>query len=448
MSLLALPDEVLLMVVRNVGHAADLNSLVRSSHRLYAIANQILYRREGAKALVWAAEFGNNNTARMALVEGASVQNQIVSTDDVRGLALMTAAECGYASIIKLIFDMRRGTFDPNVTDPSGSTCLSIAAKEGHLEAVKVLMDEPGVNINQQDVWGCTPIIYSILARHDRTSRLLLSNPDIDLNVVHHHKPLIQHAVERGNAAIVLRLLANKKIKIDSGTQKTLVRLAITFRHAEITGMLLTTFPNIDFNSSDRNEPSMFVYAVSGGDFNIIRMLLSAGKGKIDLNCRDTWGRTPLMIATTRETASVVRLLLQQPRIDPNLCDLSGGATPLIKAVKRRRTTLAKIILEHPETDIDQQNDEGVTPLIAAVKLPSRPLTRLLLKMGADITIKDNDGQSALTHAVIEGNGAVLTVLLAHPTIDINIRYFISHIHLFLPIKVNLFSQITVTRTA
>lgn len=73
-SLLDLPNELLLRIAAFSHGESDLNALVQTNRRLYALLNSYLYRRNaeegGGLALRWAAAQNRERTALLALSEG------------------------------------------------------------------------------------------------------------------------------------------------------------------------------------------------------------------------------------------------------------------------------------------------------------------------------------------------------------------------------------------
>ena len=76
--------------------------------------------------------------ATMLVEVGADVE--LRTTDKMGFTALMIAAQKGYDQIVRMLLE--RGGADPSVdTADQGAAPLFIAARNGHLDAVKVLME-------------------------------------------------------------------------------------------------------------------------------------------------------------------------------------------------------------------------------------------------------------------------------------------------------------------
>jgi len=65
-----------------------------------------------------------------------------------------------------------RSVIDINVTDAHGHTALILAAKAGHVDIARLLL-ENGASVNQKDFDGITALMHALRNRHDRLSELL-----------------------------------------------------------------------------------------------------------------------------------------------------------------------------------------------------------------------------------------------------------------------------------
>lgn len=89
--------------------------------------------------------------------------------------------------------------------------------------------------------------------------------------------------------------------------------------------------------------------------------------------------------------------------VNPSLRD-SEGMTPLHYAADRGNAEILDILITYG-ADANSQDNEGQTPLMLAVMCENEDIVRSLLQkeVGADVTIRNNDGESAID--MIECNG-------------------------------------------
>jgi ankyrin repeat protein len=126
----------------------------------------------------------------------------------------------------------------------------------------------------------------------------------------------------------------------------------------------------------------------------IIKQLIKEGK---DINEKNKFEKTPLMLAIEKHNIGLVKLLLIAGA-NPNIKDNSGKAAlykAVVTQVSEQNLDLLNLLINY-KADVNAQSNIGTTPLMMAVEEPNLPVIQLLLKAGADPNIKDNDGNTAL----------------------------------------------------
>lgn len=146
--------------------------------------------------------------------------------------------------------------------------------------------------------------------------------------------------------------------------------------------------------------------AVRGGDTAMVAAMLARGQ---DLNQRDEWGRTPLIVALQQDQAAVAEWLMRRGA-DPSATD-AWGRTALLVAAQLRNTAAVESLLR-AGADVDAANRNDITPLIAAAQTANRDAVALLLKAGAAIDRQDNLGWTALMWAASRKDEAIVRALL------------------------------------
>lgn len=122
---------------------------------------------------------------------------------------------------------------------------------------------------------------------------------------------------------------------------------------------------------------------VERGYKNLLAILLN--QINIDINIRNTNGKTPLYIACAECQEEMVTELLEKGA-NVNIPD-ENGYTPLHKAVLWKYETIVNILLKH-NPNVNAENIYGKTPLyIAAIDSPCIPILRMLIENGADVNL-------------------------------------------------------------
>ncbi|KAF2818168.1 ankyrin, partial [Ophiobolus disseminans] len=140
----------------------------------------------------------------------------------------------------------------------------------------------------------------------------------------------------------------------------------------------------------------------------VARLLLA--HGRINPNCQDSDGRTPLSHAAEHGHNSLIEQLLKHKDIEPNCTDVVGH-TPLSRAAAASQVQSVRMLIKHrliPES----KDTAGRTTLSWAVKcFESEPsgstkiqqcrIVELLLSLDdIDPNSRDNEGRTPLSWAV------------------------------------------------
>ena len=108
---------------------------------------------------------------------------------------------------------------------------------------------------------------------------------------------------------------------------------------------------------------------------------------------------------------------------DVNSKEGSGGRTGLMLAVQYKHNSIVKLLLEQPKLDLNATNGCGWTALHRAVIHGNVEALKLLL---ADSRLnsanhKSNDGWTAVMIAITSKSVNALRELIAHPSVDLDI---------------------------
>ena len=154
----------------------------------------------------------------------------------------------------------------------------------------------------------------------------------------------------------------------------------------------------VPVDARNGNGRTAVTAAALGDHVDVARVLIDAGA---DVDHQDTERNNPLLV--TGETGSVP-MLREVLRANPDLARTNRyGGTALIPASDRGHVELVRALLQ-TDIDVDHVNRLGWTALLEAVILGDgggahQQIVELLLDAGADVSIADNDGVSALEHA-------------------------------------------------
>lgn len=171
MSLLHFPTVLLLFIATFLGTERDINSFSQASNRLHTVVNPYLYRYNSQhtkdSALLWAAEHGNEATARMSIQKGAGIR----VTDSAGWTPLPRAAAKGHEAVVKLLLET--GQVDVESTFSWNQTPFRSAAGNGHEEVVKLLLETGQVAVDSKDSFSHTPLSQAVGNNNEGVVKLL-----------------------------------------------------------------------------------------------------------------------------------------------------------------------------------------------------------------------------------------------------------------------------------
>jgi ankyrin repeat protein len=153
--------------------------------------------------------------------------------------------------------------------------------------------------------------------------------------------------------------------------------------------------------------PELLAKAARLGNVKAAEDLLEAG---VNPNVPDQYGSTALYHAASMNQLDAVQLLLKY-RADPNLTNLHKS-TPLQRAADLGNSRMALTLIA-AGANVNAKGPEGRTAIFFAGG-HRLDLMQLLIEKGADVNVRDAEGDSPLDEAVWIGSLDATAVLLAH----------------------------------
>ena len=374
--------------------------------------------RSNAFGLVW-----------WLLDKGAKIGSEIGDDDCIK--ILFEAIKRDDLDVVELL--LKRGAH--LLKNDYGEIALHVAAKYGSADAVKRLLDI-GADLSARDLFGYTPLhkatmaarseIVSILLDfdsdvHDSSNdrvltplHLAVSNKDIDTTVI-----LLKHgasvsavapekytpihlAARCGSADILDKLLNYVKQPSDLDLRNkdgdTALHIAIGENSLAKVAMLLNN--EADLLATNTRGKSPIHIAAQCATAYILDTLLNHLEQPSDLILRDTYGDTPLHLAVESSSSTKVAALLE--RGGGLLVTNALGRTPIHSAAKYSTPEILDMLLGYRKQTFhpDLRDTDGNTALHLAIEVENSDKAKMLLKKGANFTILNSVGESALVMAL------------------------------------------------
>lgn len=184
---------------------------------------------------------------------------------------------------------------------------------------------------------------------------------------------------------------------------------AATRGDADTAALALRAGAPVDVRDARRRTPLLL--AVIGDRLEVAALLTRLGA---DPDAVDDQRDTPWLVTGVTGSVAMGQLLLP---LDPDvtLRNRYGGVS-IIPASERGHVAYVRWALQHTAVDVDHVNDLGWTALMEAVVLGEgterwQRVVEVLLRHGADRSIPDRDGVTALAHARARGYDEIAALL-------------------------------------
>lgn len=330
--------------------------------------------------------------------------------------------------------------------DPDGTTPLHWAVRANDVEAVQHLL-RAGANPDAANRYGVTPLSLAATNASAPLIQALLQAG------AHPTGSILMTAARTGNPEIVRMLIARgaDANARESSLGETALMWAAAENHPEAVRALIEhgadpnarseklTYAKDRFGLEGvttilpRGNWTALMYAARQGSFEAARALADAGA---DLNLTDPDGTTALVLAILNGHVDTAAMLAEKGA-DPNIADVTGMAalyaavdistlgeiygrparpfTDQLSAVGLLPVLLAhganpNAVLKSPtltraHTPGEPSLGEGATPLMRAAKNGDTAAMRVLMAHGADASLKQKNGTTALMLASGLGRG-------------------------------------------
>ncbi len=347
--------------------------------------------------------------AELLLIEGA---NGSIKDHEGGGTAILRAVDSGNEAMVKLFLDYNA---DITIRDDLDRGLLHSAAIDGYEGIVRLLL-EKGLSVNTHDQNGKTPLHDASRDGNYKVAKVLLdSGADVSIKDNHGRTPWTI-AWQYGNLN-VMKILEGKDIienKIEEDSYPQLHSLPIWSLanlgfEQELKNMISNKPKEIFFCDPDVGNTAVHC-AINANKPTILDLLLRAGLSPDSLN---DYYRTPLHLAAIVGHAKLVTILLHHHA----KCDEKDKwlKTPLQIAHYNRHLECAVILIEVGAVLTDPSVTQSL--FFAAIELGRLNAVTKLIDAGADLSVKNVLGQTALQMAKETGKGEIVQVLRANKSV-------------------------------
>uniref|UniRef100_A0A665SW93 Uncharacterized protein n=1 Tax=Echeneis naucrates TaxID=173247 RepID=A0A665SW93_ECHNA len=406
-------------------HVAAANRATRCAEALLTqLSNLNMADRTGRTALHHSAQSGFQEMVKLLLNKGASLS----AIDKKERQPIHCAAYLGHVDVVKLLVSR---SADKSCKDKQGYTPLHAAAASGHIEIVKYLL-RMGAEIDEPNSFGNTALhVACYMGQEAVATELVNHGANVNQPNKCGYTPLHLAAVST-NGALCLELLVNNGADVNQQSKEGKSPLHMAAIHGRFTRsqILIQNGGEIDCVDKYGNTP-LHVAAKYGHEL-LISTLMTNGA---DTARRGIHGMFPLHLAVLYGFSDCCRKLLSSG------LDIMGSNASFPGDIIQRRTPLhyaaangryqCTVTLVSAGAEVNEPDQTGCTPLhysaaSQAFILNAAILNRFLslfsmslnsclehlLDNGADPSMVNSKGYSAVHYAAYHGNKQNLELLL------------------------------------
>ncbi|TSY98082.1 Rabankyrin-5 [Bagarius yarrelli] len=316
-----------------------------------------------------------------------------------------------------------------------GQSPLHLASCWGLEEVVQCLL-EFGANVNAQDAEGRAPIHVAISNQHSVIIQLLISHPDIRLNLRDRQgtTPFACAMTHKNNKAAeaILKREPGAAEQVDN-KGRNFLHIAVQNSDIESVLFLISVQANVNSRVQDTAKLTPLHLAVQAGSEIIVRNLLLAGakvneltkhrqtalhlaaqqdlaticsvllENGVDFPAVDENGNNALHLAVMQGRLNNVRVLLTESNIDAEAYNLRGQSPMHVLGHygKENAAAIFELFLEcMPEYPLDKPDSEGNTVLLLAYMKGNANLCRAIVRAGARLGVNNNQGVNIFNYQV------------------------------------------------
>jgi ankyrin repeat protein len=405
------------IAIRATEHQGLTDNHIKMVERLLQIGvdvNQSHDPRCSSSTLWYAVNSGHEALVRLIVDWGVDLS--AIKEENAGVLSL--AAEKGFAWLLELLLAPVTITQFDDKTRPSLETALYNAAKAGHIECVKLLLNF-GVDVNASHssrVGGqLSPLYGAIVGKHSEVIELLHCRGAVITIESQDESATLLQAIVDGATNIALEIIGRRANSANSADffGRSVLQRAASAGYDDVAQALVAAGANL--HSRDENTNSILPSAAYSGMNWLVEACLDAGE---DVDTQNYYGYTPLMEAAKGGQIETMGLLLKHGAKIGHVSHYHKE-TPLHYAIEGNQAEAVRWLLERGAdcNAITWDVFWGTqSALVQASNYNHSEIVEILIQAGADMEYQDEDDDchTPLHEAAFNNHLGIVKVLVRY----------------------------------
>lgn len=312
-----------------------------------------------------------------------------------------------------------------------GQTLLQQACFYGEIGIITKLIAQ-GADVNQEDWYGYTALLYAIKSHQLKAVAELLKNPELNImqKYGHRHETALIKAIKLGYSDIVAEICRKRREVIS----KQDIDGRTPLFHAIVRGNSEMVYELIKVGSREKDLidykgiNGVFL-AIDQGEVNTVEVLLKFSEFDIS----ESLCEKLLIMGCYGNRLSLVKSALPHIGINKKIRD--QGLSPLLIAYSLGFNDITEVLLEYSMLEeVDYISNHGEFLLMDATKKNDVKMVEALVHLGCSLELKDAKNRTALHEASESGYGEIIKLLLSR-SLDINCKDNYGNTPLMLAVK-------------
>ena len=248
------------------------------------------------------------------------------------------------------------------------STVLHLAASQGDLDVVHLLLAAWPAGAQERDEFGNLPLHEACLNGSVEVAQLLLEGRPDGVKVANYYGRTSLHSAAASGSVELMKLLLDRwpeGLNVADVWGNTVLHGAAASGSVELVKLLLERWPE-GLNVAGYSGKTVLHDAAASGRVELVKLLLE--RWPEGLNIADNYGNTVLHGAAASGSVELVKLLLDRWPEGLNVADVWGN-TFLHGAAASGSVELVKLLLERWPEALTVPNQYGIAPLHEASTL-------------------------------------------------------------------------------